>query len=63
MGGYAAYVWSSYAVVAAVLAVMLASSVIGGRARDHELKALEERVGARRQRRRQHEPEDARHDA
>lgn len=63
MGGYATYVWSSYGVVVAVLAVMLISSVIGVRTRDHELKSLEERVGSRRQRRQQPGLEDARHDA
>ena len=63
MGGYAAYVWSSYGVVVAGLAVMLISSVAGVRARDRELTALEERVGSRRQRRQQPGLEDTRHDA
>ncbi len=63
MGGYAAYVWSSYGVVVAVLAVMLISSLMEVRARDLELKSLEERVGSRRQRRQQPGPEDVRHDA
>ncbi|MEO9902249.1 heme exporter protein CcmD [Nisaea sp.] len=63
MGGYAAYVWSSYGVAVAVLAVLLISSVVGVRARDLELKSLEERVGSRRQRRQQPGLEDVRHDA
>jgi heme exporter protein D len=63
MGGYATYVWSSYGVVIVMLAVMLISSVIGVRTRDRELTALEERVGPRRQRRQQNDPEDTRHDA
>ena len=58
MGGYAAYVWSSYAVVFVLLGGMLIASVVGVRARDRELKALEERVGGRRQRRSQTQAED-----
>ena len=63
MGGYAAFIWSSYGVVALLLAVMLVSSITGMRARERELTALEERVGPRRQRRQQADLEDARHDA
>ncbi|UUX51448.1 heme exporter protein CcmD [Nisaea acidiphila] len=51
MGGYATYVWSSYAVVLVVLVGMLIASVSAMRARERELNALEERVGGRRQRR------------
>jgi len=62
MGGYAAYIWSSYGVVVAVLAVMLVSSILGVRARERELSTLEERVGPRRQRRQQSGLKDAHHD-
>jgi len=58
MGGYAAYVWSSYAVVFVLLGGMLIASVAGVRARDRELKALEEQVGGRRKRRSQTHAEE-----
>ncbi|MBO6559349.1 MAG: heme exporter protein CcmD [Nisaea sp.] len=63
MGGYATYVWSSYAVVLVVLAGMLIASLNALRARDSELKALEERVGGRRQRRNQGRVEEMANDA
>lgn len=63
MGGYAAFIWPSYGIVALVLGVMLVSSIAGMRARERELTALEERMGPRRQRRRQEDRKDARHDA
>jgi heme exporter protein D len=63
MGGYATYVWSSYAVVFVVLAGMLIASLNALRARDSELKALEERVGGRRQRRNQRRVEEMANDA
>ena len=48
MGGYAAFIWPSYGIVALVLGVMLVSSIAGMRARERELTALEERMGPRR---------------
>ncbi|WP_420403644.1 heme exporter protein CcmD [Nisaea sp.] len=63
MGGYAAYVWSSYAVVFVLLVGMLIASVSAMRARDRELTALEERVGGRRQRRSQTRAEEMANDA
>ncbi|WP_193183478.1 heme exporter protein CcmD [Nisaea sediminum] len=63
MGGYAAYVWSSYAVVLVVLVGMLIASLTAMRARDRELKTLEERVGGRRQRRNQGRVEEMANDA
>ena len=63
MGGYAAYVWSSYAVVFVVLAGLLVASLKGMRAGERELKELEERVGGRRQRRTRERGEEAIDDA
>lgn len=63
MGGYATYVWSSYAVVLVILAGMLIASVSGMRARERELNALEERVGGRRQRRTRATTEEVADDA
>lgn len=63
MGGYATYVWSSYAVVFVVLVGLLIASVKGVRAGERELKELEERVGGRRQRRAQGQGEEVIDDA
>jgi heme exporter protein D len=57
MGGYAAYIWSSYGLVLAVLVGLLITSFLGVRARERELAALEERFGHRRPRRRQQDVE------
>ena len=57
MGGYAAYVWSSYGLVLAVLAALLIASFLGMRARERELAALEERLGPRRHPRREQDTE------
>ena len=42
MGGYATYVWSAYAVAAIVLVGLVVASLRGLRAREAQLKALEE---------------------
>jgi heme exporter protein D len=41
MGGHGVYVWSSYAVTAIVLVVLLAASLVGLRRRESELRRLE----------------------
>lgn len=51
MGGYAVYVWSAYAVAAAVLIAMLAATLIGLRRREALLRALEDGRPRRRERR------------
>lgn len=43
MGGYAGYVWSAYGVAAVVLVGLLVFSLRGLKAREAQLKALEER--------------------
>lgn len=48
MGGYAAYVWPSYAVAAIVLGGLVADSVRRLRVRRAELARLEARYGPRR---------------
>ena len=63
MGGYAAFVWPSYGIVFLVLAGMLLMSLAGQRARERELKALEERGGTRRTRRQKTESEGTPDDA
>lgn len=47
MGGYAAYVWSSYGVAAVVLAGLAAIVAVRARARRLELEALRARIGDR----------------
>jgi heme exporter protein D len=47
MGGYAAYVWTSYGVAAAVLIGLAAAATIKGRARRAELDALQTQLGRR----------------
>jgi heme exporter protein D len=42
MGGHAVYVWSAYAVAAAVLIAMLAATLVGLRRREALLRALED---------------------
>ncbi|MDM7946897.1 heme exporter protein CcmD [Oceanibaculum nanhaiense] len=42
MGGHGIYVWSSYAVTAVVLVVLLAATLAGLRRRESELRRLEE---------------------
>lgn len=42
MGGHGTYVWSSYAVTATVLIVLLAATLTGLRRREAELRRLEE---------------------
>ncbi|MCH2393687.1 heme exporter protein CcmD [Oceanibaculum sp.] len=41
MGGHGVYIWSSYAVAATVLVVLLAATLIGLRRREAELRRLE----------------------
>lgn len=41
MGGHGVYIWSSYAVAATVLVVLLAVSFVGLRRREAELSRLE----------------------
>jgi heme exporter protein D len=50
MGGYAAFVWPSYAVAAAVMGAIAVAAVRRARARSAELEALQARLGRRRER-------------
>ena len=51
MGGYAVYVWSSYGLAVLVLAGLFAASIMGLRAQERTLAALEAaQVGRRRRR-------------
>jgi heme exporter protein D len=50
MGGYATYVWSAYAVAAAVLIGVAASALFRARARRVELEALQAILGRERRR-------------
>jgi heme exporter protein D len=51
MGGYAAFVWTAYAVAAVVLVALLADTLHGLRSRERTLAALESLRGGRRRRR------------
>jgi heme exporter protein D len=42
MGGYAGYVWPAYGVAAVVMVGVLMASLLGARARERELKLLQE---------------------
>lgn len=42
MGGYAGYVWPAYGVAVVVMAGLLVASLLGSRARERELKVLQE---------------------
>ena len=42
MGGHAAFIWPSFAVAAVVMVVLLIASLRGLRARQSDLKALQE---------------------
>jgi heme exporter protein D len=50
MGGYATYVWSAYAVAAAVLIGLAAFAIMRARARGAELEALQTTLGRERRR-------------
>ena len=50
MGGYATYVWSAYAVAAAVLIGLAASALFRARTRRVELEALQAILGRERRR-------------
>lgn len=52
MGGYAVWVWSSYAVAAAVLAALGIHAALRARSRRAALEALEQRLGPASDRRR-----------
>ncbi len=45
MGGYAVFVWPSYAVATAVMAAIAVHAVLRARARRAELEALQARLG------------------
>lgn len=47
MGGHGVYVWSSYAVAAIGLSVLLAATLAGLRRREAELRRLENAAGER----------------
>jgi heme exporter protein D len=47
IGGYAAYVWTSYGVAAVVLIGLAAAAIIKGRARRGELDTLQTQLGRR----------------
>ncbi len=47
MGGHGVYVWSSYAVAAIGLIVLLAATLAGLRRREAELRRLENAAGER----------------
>ena len=42
MGGYAGYVWPAYGVAMVVMVGLLVASLLGSRARERELKVLQE---------------------
>lgn len=42
MGGYAGYVWPAYIVTIVVMVGLLVASLLGSRARERELKVLQE---------------------
>ncbi|MEO5373758.1 MAG: heme exporter protein CcmD [Alphaproteobacteria bacterium] len=48
MGGYAGFIWPSYAVTAVVLGGLVVASVRSLRAREAELQSLQAAVGSRR---------------
>lgn len=52
MGGYAAFVWPSYAVTAVVLVILVAASWLGLKSRRRTLETLQAAHGGRRARRR-----------
>ena len=47
MGGYATFVWSAYAVAAAVLIGLATTAIFRGRARRAELETLQAQLGRR----------------
>ncbi len=55
MGGYAAFVWPSYAITALVMLGILVLTLRSLRQRQHALKSLEQAVGPRRRRSRRNE--------
>ncbi|HSV29526.1 MAG TPA: heme exporter protein CcmD [Candidatus Omnitrophota bacterium] len=48
MGGYAGFIWPSYALMLVVLVALLVASLNGARSRENELDMLQQRRGRRR---------------